>query len=123
MYALPHCSSISRHMSPKELLTIWGDLVKTGFQSLTDDEQNPKDPSRGENWGIQAKNVETPQSQTYTSKLKEWIHLLSTFLPLFLVKIKTKNVKICFRYPHRHEKQRNGNTAADGVYLEWRGRL
>ena len=31
--------------------------------------------------------------------------------------------KICFRYPHRHEKQRNGNTAADGVYLEWRGRL
>ena len=91
MHALPHCSSISRHISPTELLTIWGDLVKTGFQSLTDDEQDPKDPSGGENWGIQAKNVETPQSQTYNSKLKEWIQLLSTFLPLFLVKIKTKN--------------------------------
>ena len=102
MHALPHCSSISRYISPKEFLTVWGDLAKTGFQSLTDDEQDAKDPNRGENWGIQAKNVGTRSHRHNNSKLKEWSQLLSTFLLLVLVTIKTKNVKICFRHPHRH---------------------
>ena len=85
-------------------MTIWGDLVKTGIQSITDDEQDAKDPGRGENWGTQSKNVETLQSQTYNSKLKEWTQLLSTSLPFSFVKIKTKHFKICFRYPRRHKK-------------------
>ena len=43
----PTPSAIAWCTSIEEFLNIWGDLVKTDYQSLTDDGRDPKDPSRG----------------------------------------------------------------------------